>query len=109
MFKRIVHCDLKASNILVVNENWVEISDFGLAKSTNNTRRGHSIGTLTHAAIELLNTFGVVGINNCEATDVWSYGVLMWEIFDTTRERPYQKEVPTLNQILLLDFLMKDG
>uniref|UniRef100_A0A914PCE8 Protein kinase domain-containing protein n=1 Tax=Panagrolaimus davidi TaxID=227884 RepID=A0A914PCE8_9BILA len=107
-FRKIVHCDLKARNILVVNENWIEISDFGLAKRMGNQRKG-TMGTITHTAIELFDGYGAGNITNDENTEVWSFGVVMWEIFDTTNTVPYKLEVPSLTDILLFDFLKRNG
>uniref|UniRef100_A0AC34FT32 Protein kinase domain-containing protein n=1 Tax=Panagrolaimus sp. ES5 TaxID=591445 RepID=A0AC34FT32_9BILA len=92
--KRILHCDLKASNILVVNMNHIEISDFGLSVDLHNGQGRRSLGTDTHIALELFD------INCCtsEATDVWSFGVTVWEIVTFCSKLPYSEELKKQNQ-----------
>ena len=43
VFKNIAHCDLKCSNFLVFNENYVEICDFGKARSYTDFRSPRTI------------------------------------------------------------------
>ena len=84
--RNIVHCDLKASNILVKDEFTVEVADFGLAGIIkDNNRIG---GTLTHMPFEYLTK------NVDEPTkegDVWSFGVTVWEIFTLCKQKPYSE------------------
>ncbi len=83
--RKILHCDLKSSNILIDN-NWkVKISDFGLSRIKNvltlNENRGR-IGTPHWMAPEIMK-----GNMYSEASDVFSYGMIIWEI--VTCEIPY--------------------
>uniref|UniRef100_A0A914YTW2 Protein kinase domain-containing protein n=1 Tax=Panagrolaimus superbus TaxID=310955 RepID=A0A914YTW2_9BILA len=105
MFKRIVHCDLKASNVLVVDENLVQISDFGKSEKMGDIERSRQpiTGTITHTAIELLDRFP--RILNSEATDVWSFGVTVWEIFNTTKQIPYADCVSSLTEFKIGEYL----
>ena len=78
------HRDLKANNCLVVEHTsgdfHVKIADFGLSKSRKLVTRRSSPngGTVTHMAPEIL-------LNDsdklfCEESDVYSYGIVMWEV-----------------------------
>ena len=78
--KGIIHRDLAARNILVASEESVKISDFGLARSVDKDHYVMSSPTGTipikWLALECL-------LRNCYsfASDVWSFGVTLWEMF----------------------------
>ena len=70
--RKIMHCDLKSSNILI-DDNWkIKISDFGLSRIKNifnlQENKGR-IGTPHWMAPEIMK-----GLNYEEASDVFSYG-----------------------------------
>lgn len=86
----IVHRDLKSANCLVDKHWTVKICDFGLSKMTlNGVVSGKSgIGTPEWTAPELLR-----GEEHCSAKcDVFSLGVIMWEV--CTLQRPWEGYKP---------------
>eukprot|EP00106_Octopus_bimaculoides_P012779 XP_014780221.1 PREDICTED: tyrosine-protein kinase csk-1-like isoform X1 [Octopus bimaculoides] len=73
--KCLVHCDLAARNILLSKCGKLTISDFGLSKHTGTKDKRDKFPmrwTAPEAIIDRVFT--------CKC-DVWSFGVLLWEIF----------------------------
>ncbi|XP_040380985.1 receptor-like cytosolic serine/threonine-protein kinase RBK1 isoform X2 [Oryza brachyantha] len=77
--RRIIHRDIKASNILLTEDYQPQISDFGLAKWLPDKWTHHVVfpieGTFGYMAPE----YFMHGIIN-EKTDVFAYGVLLLEL-----------------------------
>ncbi|KAM9348691.1 platelet-derived growth factor receptor beta-like [Symphorus nematophorus] len=75
-----VHRDLAARNVLVCEGKLVKVCDFGLArdlmKDQDYVARGNSFLPVKWMSPESV----FKNIYSCQS-DVWSYGVLLWEIF----------------------------
>jgi len=74
--KDIIHCDLHSGNVLLWKTSSV-IADFGLSKVANSSadlQKG-SYGVIPYMAPELFR-----GQPHSKATDVYAFGIIMWEI-----------------------------
>jgi hypothetical protein len=77
----VLHRDLKSPNLLVDSQNRVKIADFGLSRFRVEYTMTFC-GSPKWTAPEVLN-----GETYDTAADVWSYGVVVWELL--TRAVPY--------------------
>jgi serine/threonine protein kinase len=83
-----IHRDLAARNCLVGEKNVIKVGDFGLARFVLDNEYTSSAGArfpVRWSAPEVLNY-----TKFSSKSDVWAYGVLMWEIF-TGGDMPYGK------------------
>jgi eukaryotic-like serine/threonine-protein kinase len=92
----LTHRDLKSANVLITRDGWPKVLDFGLARALSRaslddlsqsrasiTAAGVIAGTLSVMAPEILR-----GEPADERSDIWSLGVLLYEL--TSGEKPFR-------------------
>ncbi|KAA3610059.1 MAG: DUF5050 domain-containing protein [Calditrichaeota bacterium] len=98
----IIHRDIKPGNIIITNRGEVKIIDFGIAVLAGQdrlTKAGSSLGTVAYMSPEQVQG---KGIDN--RSDIWSLGVVLYEIL--TGKLPYsgENEVAIIYSIVNTEF-----
>ena len=93
----VIHRDIKPANILMPQDDWPLLADFGLAKMDHATRPnltmpGQVLGTMAYAAPEQIQE-GAIDAR----VDIYSLGIVLYELL--TGKLPFQGETA-------FDFLM---
>jgi len=94
----IVHRDIKPGNVMVSKEGAVKVVDFGIARVLENskTQTGMLIGTFAYMPPEVFN-----GERADERSDIFSFGVLLYELFAYTRPFPGDMPASLMQSICL--------
>ncbi|CAH8539426.1 unnamed protein product [Heterobilharzia americana] len=99
----IIHRDLAARNCLVDSTLTVKIADFGLARLMNNREYYRKIGQ-ARLPIRWMSPEALSSAYFTSKSDVWSYGVVLWEIA-TFASLPY----PGLSHEEVMQFVINGG
>lgn len=97
----LIHRDVSPSNVIVTNAGRVKLLDFGVAKSKSQSRET--------TGVSLKGKFGYMAPEQCEGLaidrrcDIYSFGVLLWELFTGKRLHGGGNEPQVLVKIMTED------
>ncbi len=85
----VIHRDIKPGNVMVNKDGVVKVVDFGIARvlESTKTQTGTLIGTISYMAPEMFH-----GEHATERSDIWSFGVLLYELL--AYRQPFSGQSP---------------
>ena len=107
--KGVTHRDLKPDNIFITKDGRAKILDFGLAKVESGTRDLDSTGTVATTPGMVMGTVGYLSPEQARGnladhrSDIFSFGVVLYEMMSGHKAFHRDSAVETLNAILKED------
>jgi len=101
---KIIHRDIKPANVLLTSSGSVRLTDFGVAMMWSEpgiTDAGTILGTLPYQSPEACS-----GLKLDTRTDIWSFGVLLFEML--AGRRPFSSETPGGTVLSIMNQPMPD-
>lgn len=97
--RRILHRDLKPANILFDDQDEPRLADFGVAKQLDGSTltTGNAVGTPEYMAPEQA---GGLADRNTIAADIWSLGVILYELLAGRRPFSGRSAVEVLSRVV---------
>lgn len=106
----IVHRDIKPENIMIRQDGYVKILDFGLAKLTEQQTNGADLETptllqtnpgLVMGTVQYMSPEQARSKNVGKGTDIWSLGIVMYELL--AGHVPFSGETPSHVMVSLME------
>lgn len=99
-YNGVVHRDIKPANILVLRDFGIKVADFGIARldSSTLTQTGHRLGTP-----QCMSPEQFLGLEVDRRTDVFSTGVILYELLTGERPFPGSSLTTIMHQVLKVE------
>ena len=88
---RIVHRDVKPQNVLVCEDYTLKVLDFGIAKALSETTMTHTNSVL--GTVQYLSPEQARGENTDKTTDVYSIGIVLYELLMGNRRSKVKRRL----------------